>query len=153
MSERERMLAGAPYRADGGDLPAEREACARQVFEYNHLPPDRWDERDALIRSILGKVGEGAEGAPPFHCDYGTNIEVGDKFYANYNLCVLDVAKVTFGDNCFIGPNVTITTAGHPVHPAPRREGWEWGLPIAVSDDVWIGANAEILPGTEKGAG
>ena len=152
VSGKERMLAGAPYRADEGVLPAEREACARLLFEYNHLPPDRWDERDALIRSILGKVGAGAEVNPPFRCDYGKNIEVGDKFYANYNLCVLDVAKVSFGDNCLIGPNVTIATAGHPVHPAPRREGWEWGLPITVGDDVWIGAGAVILPGVTIGA-
>ena len=129
MDERERMLAGAPYRADRGGLPAEREACARLVFEYNHLPPERWDERDALIRSILGKVGEGAEVNPPFRCDYGTNIEVGERFYANYNLCVLDVAKVTIGDNCFIGPNVTLTTAGHPVHPASREKGGNHEIP------------------------
>ena len=151
MDERERMLAGAPYRADRDGLPAEREACARLVFKYNNLPPDRWGERDALIRSILGKVGESAEVNPPFRCDYGTNIEVGDKFYANYNLCVLDVAKVSFGDNCFIGPNVTITTAGHPVHPVPRREGWEWGLPIAVGDNVWIGGSVTILAGVNIG--
>ena len=75
MGERERMLAGAPYRADRGGLPAEREACARLVFEYNNLQPDRWSERDALIQSILGKVGKDAEVNPPFHCDYGANIE------------------------------------------------------------------------------
>ena len=100
LGEKERMLAGAPYRADRGGLPAKREVCARLVFEYNHLPPDRWGDCDTLIRSILGKVGEGAEVTPPFRCDYGTNIEVGDKFYANYNLCVLDVAKVSVGNPC-----------------------------------------------------
>ena len=151
MDERERMLAGAPYRADRDGLPAEREACARLVFEYNHLSPDRWGDRDVLIRSILGKVGEGVEVNPPFHCDYGTNIEVGDGFYANCNLCVLDVAKVTFGDNCFIGPNVTIATAGHPVLPALREQGLQYNMPVHIGRNCWIGAGAVILPGVTIG--
>ena len=153
IDHKQRMLAGLPYQANGGSLPAERDACARLLHEYNTLPPERWDERDVLIRKILGQVGEGIEVRPPFYCDYGANIQVGDGFYANFNLTVLDVARVTFGDNCFIGPNVQVLAAGHPMHAEPRRAGWEWGLPVTVDDDVWIGGGAIILPGVHIGRG
>ena len=99
MNQKERMLAQLPYKAWLDGLPEARETCARKVYEYNHLPPERWGERPALLRSILGKCGESAHINPPFHCDYGTNIEVGENFFANYNLIILDVAKVTIGKN------------------------------------------------------
>lgn len=153
MNHRERMLAGLPYQAGEDGLPEARRACACKVHEYNHLPPERWDEREALLRGILGKVGSNPEVNAPFHCDYGWNIEVGDNFYANYNLVVLDVAKVSIGNNCLIAPNVGLYTAGHPLHPHARAAGYEYGLPIVIGNDVWIGGNAVVLPGVTVGDG
>lgn len=153
MNHEERMVAGLPYQAWQDGLPEKREACARRLYEYNNLPPERWGEREALLRGILGKAGAKPEVNPPFLCDYGWNIEVGDNFYANYNLVVLDVAKVAIGRNCFIAPNVAIYTAGHPLHPEARNTGYEYGLPISIGDDVWIGGNTVVLPGVSIGSG
>ena len=87
----------------------------------------------------------------PFLCDYGSNIEVGDNFFANYNLIVLDVGKVTIGNNVMIAPNVSIYTAGHPIHPDSRNSGYEYGIDISIGDNVWIGGNVCILPGVHIG--
>lgn len=88
---------------------------------------------------------------PPFHCDYGWNIEVGENFFANYNLTILDVGKVKIGVNAQIAPNVSIYTAGHPIHPASRNSGYEYGIPVTIGDNVWIGGNTVILPGVTVG--
>ena len=151
MGEKEQMLAGLPYHANLGGLPREREMCQRKLHQYNNLPPDRWPERSNLMRMILGKTGTQIEVLPPFSCDYGYNIEVGENFYANFNLTVLDAAKVTIGDNCFIGPNVGIYTAGHPLKAEHRNEGWEYAKPITIGNSVWIGGSVTILPGVTIG--
>jgi len=151
MDQKERMLAGLPYKAWLDGLTEAREACARKLYEYNHLPPERWDERPALLRSILGKCGESAHINPPFACDYGVNIEVGENFFANYNLVILDVGRVVIGKNAQIAPNVAIYTAGHPVHPDSRNSGYEYGIAVTIGDNVWLGGNAVILPGITIG--
>ena len=87
----------------------------------------------------------------PFRCDYGWNIEIGENFFANYNLTILDVGKVTIGNNVMMGPNVSIYAAGHPIHPETRNTGYEHGLPITIGDNVWIGGNVVILPGVTIG--
>lgn len=153
MNERERMLAGRPYRAWLEELPELRERARRLSWEYNHLPPERWAERPALMRELLGRMGERFTVEPDFHCDYGSNITVGEDFYANYNLTVLDVAPVTIGDRVLIAPNVSIYTAGHPIHPASRASGYEYGRPVTIGNDVWIGGSAVILPGVTIGDG
>lgn len=88
---------------------------------------------------------------PPFFCDYGSHIEVGKNFYANYNCTILDVAKVKIGDNCLLAPNVAIYTAGHPIHPLTRNSGYEYGKEITIGDNVWIGGSAVICPGVKIG--
>ncbi len=153
MNQKERMLAGLPYRGWLDGLEEEREACKRLVYELNTLPPDRWPEIPAILKRLLGKTGEKVWIEPPFHCDYGWNIEVGDNFYANYNLVILDVCKVAIGDNVFIAPNVALYAAGHPVHPESRNSGYEYGAPITVGSNVWIGGNTVILPGVTVGSG
>lgn len=150
-NHRERMLAGLPYRADRDGLPEERAACQRVLRAYNDLPPERQDERERLLRGLLGGCGPGVDIQPPLRCDYGWNIHVGANFFANYNLTVLDVAPVTVGDGCMIAPNVGIYTASHPVDPAARAAGWEYGKPVSIGDNVWIGAGAIILPGVRIG--
>ncbi|MBP1561694.1 MAG: sugar O-acetyltransferase [Oscillospiraceae bacterium] len=150
MNMKERMLAGLPYKAWLDGLSEERMACKRKIYEYNNLAPD--DARtDEIIRSILGKAGKDVHIEQPFHCDYGKNIEVGDNFYSNYNLVILDVGKVKIGDNVMLAPNVSIYTAGHPVHPDSRNSGYEYGIPITIGNNVWIGGSVVINPGVTIG--
>lgn len=153
MTERERMLGGLPYRAWLDGLPEERARARRLCYEYNHLPPDRWEERTARLKEIFGKTGERLTVEPDLRCDYGSNISVGEDFYANFNLVILDVAPVTIGDRVMLGPNVSLCAAGHPIHPAGRAAGYEYGRPITIGDDVWIGGGAVIVPGVTVGNG
>jgi len=152
MNQKERMLRGLPYKAWLDGLSEERLACSKKIYEYNHLPPERWEERPALLKQLLGKTGEEITINEPFHCDYGYNIEVGENFFANYNFTVLDVGKVIIGDNAFIAPNVSIYTAGHPIHPLSRNSGYEYGLDIVIGDNVWLGGSVSIMPGVHIGS-
>ena len=151
MNQKERMLAGLPYKAWMDGLSQERMEAKKKVFAFNHLEPDRLDEKEKLLKSILGKTGERVTIEAPFHCDYGYNIEVGENFFANYNFMVLDVGKVRIGANAQIAPNVSIYTAGHPIHPDSRNSGYEYGIGITIGDNVWIGGNTCILPGVTIG--
>ena len=152
MNHKERMLAGLPYKAWMDGLSEERLENKKRIYEYNSLPPEAEEEQDRLIKRILGKTGENVRIEAPFHCDYGYNIEVGENFFANYNFTVLDIGKVRIGKNAQIAPNVSIYTAGHPLHPASRNSGYEYGIDVTVGDNVWIGGNAVILPGVTVGS-
>ena len=103
-----------------------------------------------IVKELLGK-SDGAFINPPFYCDYGSHIEVGKNFFANYNCTILDVAKVRIGDNCQMAPNVAIYTAGHPVHPDTRNSAYEYGIEVTIGDNVWIGGNTVICPGVHIG--
>lgn len=151
MNQKERMLAGLPYKAWLDGLSEERLENKKKIFKYNNLEPGDEEAKDILIKEILGKTGKIINIESPFHCDYGYNIEVGENFFANYNLTILDVGKVKIGDNAQIAPNVSIYTAGHPVHPDSRNSGYEYGIPITIGDNVWIGGNTCIMPGVTIG--
>lgn len=151
MNQKERMMAGLPYKAWMDGLSEERMDNKKRIFRFNHLPPENVEEQDRLIREILGKTGREVHIEAPFHCDYGYNIEVGDNFFANYNLIILDVGKVRIGKNAQIAPNVAIYTAGHPIHPESRNSGYEYGISVTIGDNVWIGGNAVIMPGVTIG--
>ena len=151
MNHKERMLAGLPYKAWLDGLAEERMENKKRIYRYNLLPPDAEQEQDALIKEILGKTGETVHIEAPFHCDYGYNIEVGENFFANYNLTILDVGKVRIGKNAQIAPNVSIYTAGHPIHPDARNTGDEYGIEITIGDNVWLGGNVCIMPGVTIG--
>lgn len=152
VNQRERMLAGLPYKAWLDGLEEARVACKKKIYRYNQIMPGQWAEMDGALRDLLGRAGRDAYIEPPFHCDYGWNIEVGDTFYANYNLTILDVARVSVGNNVMLAPNVSIYTAGHPIHPASRNSGYEYGIPITIGDNVWIGGDVVILPGVTIGS-
>ncbi len=152
MEQKERMLAELPYLAFGEELNGERMECKKKVYELNHLHPDQYDRIPGLLKELFGETGESVYMEPPFHCDYGYNIEVGENFGANYNCTILDVAKVKIGKNALFGPNVSIYTAGHPLHPEARNSGYEYGIPITIGDNVWIGGNSVILPGVTIGS-
>ena len=151
MNQKERMLAGLPYKAWMDGLSQERLENKKKIFAFNHLEPDKIEEKEKLLKEILGKTGKYVNIEAPFHCDYGYNIEVGENFFANYNFTVLDVGKVRIGANAQIAPNVSIYTAGHPIHPDSRNSGYEYGISITIGDNVWIGGNACIMPGVTIG--
>ncbi len=151
MTNKERMVAGLPYRDDVEGLDEERLECNKKIFELNNTSPAEREKMNALLKEILGKTGEKFYMETPFHCDYGWNIEIGENFYSNYNLVILDVAKVTIGENVMLAPNVAIYTAGHPVHYEARNTGYEYGLPINIGNNVWVGGNSVILPGVSIG--
>ena len=151
MNQKERMLAGLPYKAWLDGLSEERMENKKRIYQYNLLAPDAVEEQEQLIKKILGKTGRHVHIEAPFHCDYGYNIEVGENFFANYNLTVLDVGLVRIGNNAQIAPNVSIYTAGHPLDPESRNSGYEYGIAITIGDNVWIGGNAVIMPGVTIG--
>jgi acetyltransferase-like isoleucine patch superfamily enzyme len=151
LTEKEKMLAGMPYRAFGEELTKERQYAKEVLFAYNNLPPDRITERDEMLAGLFAATGVSFFIEPPFRCDYGYNIRIGDHFYANYNCTILDCAPVTIGNNVMFAPNVSLFTAGHPIHPEPRNKGYEYAFPIRIGNSVWIGGNTVINPGVSIG--
>ena len=152
MTQKERMNAGLLYRGFDEELTKERQRAKRLLHEYNNvIDPDDGEKREELLRSLLGGMGNDVWLEPPFRCDYGSNIELGHGVYSNYNLTVLDCAKVTIGNHVLIGPNVGIYTAGHAIDPALRKAGWEFAQPITIEENVWIGAGVSICPGVTIG--
>jgi len=150
-SEKEKMISGKPYKAFDDELVNERRYAKELIFDFNSFRPNEIVNRNGLIKRLLGKIGNSFIIEPPFRCDYGYNIEIGENFYSNYNLIILDCAKVLIGDNVMIGPNVSIYTAGHPVHYEIRNQGYEYAFPVSIGNNVWIGGNAVINPGVSIG--
>ena len=151
MTQFERMLKELPYHSD--DETRKKMMRARFLLqEYNSLAPDNMERKNEILLELLGKTGERFYIEPPFRCDYGCNIELGENFYSNYNLTILDCNKVKVGDNVLFAPNVTITAAGHPIHPDSRKK-YEYGIPVTIGNNVWIGANVVICPGVTIGDG
>lgn len=129
----------------------EQKVCRRILQKLNTVDRADFDEIGKIVKELLGK-SEGAFINPPFYCDYGSHIEVGKNFFANYNCTIIDVAKVKIGDNCQMAPNVAIYTAGHPIHPVARNSMYEYGISVTIGDNVWIGGNTVILPGVHIGS-
>lgn len=127
-------------------------ACKELCFRYNQLSPNDREAQLRILKDLLGGMGEEVVITPPFWCDYGANITVGDFFYANHNLIITDGAAVTFGDHVFVAPNCCFTTAEHAIDPTMRKAGVEVALPITVGDNVWIGAGTTVLAGASIGA-
>ncbi len=151
MNQKERMLAGLPYKSWLDGLSDERLALRKLTHHYNIFPPGDRPEMIRLLKQIIGKTGEDLMIEPPFRCDYGSNIEVGNNFYANFNCVMLDVGKITIGENVMFGPNVSLYTAGHPLHPTSRTSGYEYGIPITIGDSVWLGGSTVVNPGVTIG--
>lgn len=123
----------------------------RLCYEFSMLDPINIDKRVELIKKIVNSIGDNFIIEQPFHCDYGYFITIGKNFYANYNLTILDTAEVEIGDNVFIGPNVNIYAATHPLDVERRNQNLEKGIPVKIGNNVWIGGNATILPGVTIG--
>ncbi|PAF39099.1 maltose acetyltransferase [Terribacillus saccharophilus] len=132
------------------DLKQKSKRAAKLTYAFNSCSPDEETKREELLKELLGKCGQQISIEHNFHCDLGYNIEVGENFYAGFNFTVLDMAKVIIGDNCMIGPNVGIYTAGHSIQPVDRtKDGY--AIPITIGNDVWIGGSCTILAGVTIG--
>ena len=152
MSEKEKMLSGELYSAIDAQLLEELNAVKDIIWEYNTLRPSDSTRRLQILKSLLGRIGDdNIIINQPFYCDYGKQIRVGKHFFANFNFTVLDEANVTIGDDCFIGPNVSIYTACHSTDPVERNSRREWALPVSIGNNVWIGGSVTILPGVTIG--
>jgi len=153
MNELEKAAAGLLYDANHNPQVLRQRAEAKaRLFDFNHSHPDDRARREAILTGLFGSIGEGFVIEGPLHCDYGFNIEIGARFYANVNLVILDGAKVSIGNDVFIAPNVGIYTAGHPLDAERRNQGLEYAHPVSIGDNVWIGAGVNILPGVSIGA-
>jgi maltose O-acetyltransferase len=147
---RERMLAGEPYVFDES-LAEDTRRCRVLLEKINAATPDQDVERDQCLLELLGSFGEGSNIRPPFRCEYGYQIHVGDRVFANFGLVCLDVARITIGDDTRIGPDVQLLTPTHPLEPARRREGWESAEPITIGRNVWLAGAVVVCPGVTIG--
>lgn len=153
-SEKDKMLAGKIYDANyDQELVAARVDAKELCYDFNHARPSEEAKRQGIIRQLLGRTGNQFEITGPFYCDYGFNIEIGENFYANHNLVILDGAKVTFGDNVFVAPDCGFYTAGHPLDVERRNKGLEYAKPITVGNNVWFGGGVKVMPGVTIGDG
>ncbi|MDO4970970.1 MAG: sugar O-acetyltransferase [Bacteroidales bacterium] len=150
--EIEKMMSGELYDATRNDALLDiLNEVQNMCYDYNQLRPTQAKERTELMRTILGRTGKRFKIISPFICDYGFNIEVGENFFSNANMVILDEAKVTFGDNVFIGPNCSFYTAGHPLDVEQRNAGLEYSWPIKVGNNVWFGGGVTVVPGVTIG--
>jgi maltose O-acetyltransferase len=148
---KDRMLRGELYLADDPELAADHARAQALLEQYNATPHSEQHDRDRLLRSLLGDVGEGVVVKPPFRCDYGQYIRIGARTFVNYDCVMLDVAPIRIGDACQIATAVQLLTATHPIDPEPRRGGWEYGEPITIGDNVWLGGGVIVCPGVTVG--
>ena len=152
MTEKEKMLAGMVYSATDKELFDELNEVKEIIHRYNALSPSETTARYAILKGLLGHTADDDFIInQPFYCDYGKQISIGKRFFANFHLTILDEAKVTIGDDCFIGPNVSIYTACHSTDPIERNTRNEWAEPVTIGDNVWIGGSVTILPGVTIG--
>lgn len=133
------------------DYEREIEKCKEKCYRYNQLSPNDREAQKEILEDLIGKMGRDVMITPPFWCDYGYNITLGDSFYSNHNLIITDGARVTFGDHVFVAPNCCFTTAEHSIDPEQRKAGVEIAKPITIGNNVWIGASSTILAGVTIG--
>ncbi|HCL74744.1 sugar O-acetyltransferase [Stutzerimonas nitrititolerans] len=150
-TEKQKMLAGELYNAADAELQVDMTATMEWLSRYNAAVALPVDERRQLLVERFAAVGEDVNIRPPFHCDYGFNISLGEGVFLNFNCVILDVVAVTIGDRTQIGPGVQILTADHPREAAQRESGLEFGRPVSIGRNVWIGGGAIILPGVTIG--
>ena len=151
MTEKEKMIDGDMYAPSDLELVADRRQARILLGKYNATHPDDVKKRKELLQEIFGQKPEHLYIEPPFYCDYGYNIQLGNNVYMNFNCCILDVSMVKIGDNSLFGPNVQIYTATHPLEHKARNSGLEYAKPITIGHNVWVGGNATICPGVTIG--
>ncbi|MGV9575721.1 sugar O-acetyltransferase [Streptomyces sp. NPDC003509] len=147
----ERMLAGDLYIADDPEIARQQQRAMRLMARFQAAHAEDADAARAILAELLDSVGEGVDVRPPLYVDYGSNITIGARTFVNYHLTALDVARITIGEDCQIGPNVQLLTPTHPVEPGPRRDKLEAALPITIGDNVWLGGGVIVCPGVTIG--
>lgn len=151
MTEKEKMIRGELYLAGDETLVKDRKHARRLTERFNRSGIDDLGERKEILDTLLGSTKESYYIEPNFKCDYGYNIHLGERFYANFDCVFLDICPITFGDDCMLAPGVHIYTATHPIDPIERISGYEFGKPVTIGDRVWIGGGAIINPGVTIG--
>lgn len=144
---KQRMLHGELYLADDPELRADRARAQMLLDSFNRTRYDEQDQRSRLLRELLGEVGDGVVILPTLRCDYGSQIRIGPRTFVNYDCVFLDVAPITIGADCQLATRVQLMTATHPIDPIARRQGWEYGEPITIGDNVWLGGGVIVQPG------
>ncbi|WP_250288083.1 sugar O-acetyltransferase [Streptomyces atroolivaceus] len=147
----ERMLAGDLYIADDPEIARRQQHAMRLAARFQAAYTEDADAARTILAELLDSVGEGVDLRPPLYVDYGSNISIGARTFVNYHLTALDVARITIGEDCQIGPNVQLLTPTHPVEPEPRRDKLEAALPITIGDNVWLGGGVVVCPGVTIG--
>ncbi|MFE4214708.1 sugar O-acetyltransferase [Streptomyces sp. NPDC056844] len=147
----ERMLAGDLYIADDPEIAERQQRAMRLAARFQTVHTEDAEAARAVLAELLDSVGEGVDLRPPLYVDYGSNITIGARTFVNYHLTALDVARITIGEDCQIGPNVQLLTPTHPVEPGPRRDKLEAALPITIGDNVWLGGGVIVCPGVSIG--
>lgn len=150
-TEKQKMLAGEYYHSGDMELLKERSFAKSLAHKYNLLSPDEHDEKQRILHQLLAKIGDNVEIEPNFRCDYGYNISIGNHVFINYDCVMLDTSAITIGNNVLIAPGVHLYTAGHPLDVATRIQDIEFGKPITIGNNVWIGGRAIINPGVTVG--
>lgn len=150
-TEKQKMLAGELYDCKDEELARERLHARRLTRMFNSTFENEQANRNSLLKQLFGSLAGEPMVEPPFHCDYGYNIHLGDRFYANFDCVILDVCEVRIGNGCLLGPGVHIYTAAHPLDALKRAQGEEYGRPVRIGNNVWIGGRAVILPGVSIG--
>ncbi|GBR74806.1 maltose acetyltransferase [Candidatus Termititenax aidoneus] len=146
-TDKQKRLAGKLYIAQGQEFLKDILRCRKLLRKFNQSSPHKIQYRTKLLKTLFQQIGAASYIEPPFHCDYGAQISIGDNFYANVNCVILDVCAVTIDQNVFLGPNVGIYTAAHPLDAAVRAERLEYGRPVTIGDNVWLGGGVSVLPG------
>jgi len=151
MNQKERMLSGKLYFSQCEELIKEYKRAKKLNRLYNQTTEDEIEKRIHLLKEMFASTGERIYIEPPFHCDYGSHIFIGDNFFANYNCIIIDVCEVKIGKNVLFGPGVQVYTAAHPIDTEVRNAGLEYGKPVTIGDNVWVGGNAVFNPGVTIG--
>lgn len=146
-----KMVSGEEYDATDSGLRNKLQETRIKLWEFNSLAPDKTEKMNDILKGLFGSIGERFIINQPFRCDYGCNIFLGEDCFINFNCTILDEAKVIIGNNAFLGPNVSIYTACHPLEPEKRNKFIEWAEPVTIGNNVWIGGNVTILPGVTIG--
>lgn len=150
-SQKERMLSGDLYIADDPELAKDFHKAKRLLREYNQTTEYQETDRQTILKDLFKQSGKKIQIEPPFHTDYGCNTVIGENFYSNYDCIILDIANVKIGNNVMFGPRVSLYTAGHPIDAVIRNEHYEYGKPITIGNNVWVGGNVVFNPGVTIG--
>lgn len=149
---KKRMQEGRLYLPEDEEIMHQQMLCLEKLYDYNATRPSEYDKREALLKKMFADIGEGCYIEPPLHANWaGKHVHFGDNVYANFNLTLVDDTDIYVGDKVMFGPNVTVATAGHPIDPELRYQAMQYNIPVHIGENVWIGANAVVLPGVTIG--